>query len=180
MSPNPSDMNMVKKIKPKGYYVYRILGVLNNLIAILFLFSVIANISVMGFFSSILVPLFLSVCLLIYTNLTMVFAKRVLAGHQSLKVKWMDWIRVNAYVTIGYAAILLLSMSTFLFNQQLSMKVMQMLRAQNSKITLLQLQEVAGFLLVCALSLIVHVLFTFWYLKTYQSYFNGDESQQLG
>ena len=166
-------MDIINKVKPKGYFIYRILGALNNIIAILFLFSVIANLSAMGFFSSLLIPLFLSVCLLIYTNLTMVFARRVLAQQLPLKTKWLDWIRVNAYVTIGYAAILLFSMSAFLFNHQVSAAVVQI-----SKFPFAQLQKVAEFLLVCAISLIIHVFFTFRYLKIYRSFFNEDATPQ--
>lgn len=150
----------------KKYLFYRILGSIDNFIAIFFLFVMLLNFAAMGFNTALLLPLFISLSILLYTNFAAVFARHVMVKGNFLRHKIKEWIKVNAYVTIIYAVLVILLISWSLAEGGVIEKLSETVQVPGS--TIHQLMFVIMF---CMVLLAVHVVMTFRYLKQFQDHF---------
>lgn len=156
----------------KKYLFYRILGSIDNFIAIFFLFVMLLNFAAMGFNTALLLPLFISLSILLYTNFAAVFARHVMVKGNFLRYKIKEWIKVNAYVTIIYAILVIVLISWSLADGTVIEKLTETVQVPASTV-----HQLMVIILVCMLLLAVHVVMTFRYLKQFQDRFRrpGDE-----
>lgn len=169
-------MNDMKNERPLNqYWPYRILGIIDNFIAILFLFMILVNFAAMGFNSTLLLYLFISLAVLIYTNLTAVFARHVMVRGNYIRMKIKDWIKVNAFVTILFAGITSATMVWALLNDAFIEKVISNYATEVPGDTLRSmLYGIIFFLLICMVLLVVHVIMTFRYLRRFDDRFKNE------
>jgi hypothetical protein len=156
--------------KKKMYLGYRILGTVDNVIAILFLFALLINFAAMGFNASLLLPVFISLSILLYTNLTAVFARYVMVRGLFLRYRLKDWIKVNAYVTIIYAAFVILVMLWALLEGTTLQRVSSSMGVPENL-----MHNAILILMGCMALLIIHVVLTFRYLKEFADSFKEQE-----
>lgn len=156
--------------KKKKYLFYRILGSIDNLIAILLLFSILILFAAMGFNPKLLLPVFMALCMLLYTNLTAVFARYVMVKGNFLRTRLKDWIKVNAMVTLLFAGVVIGILSWRLIDQQMLREV-----SASSQVPEKFLKASMWALMGCMGLLGVHVLMTFRYLKQFNPYFQDPE-----
>lgn len=163
-------MIMEQEIK-KQYWGYRILGMIDTFIAILFLFVVLVNFGVMGFSTSLLLPIFISLSVLLYVNLATVFTRYVMLKGNFLRFKLREWIKVNAYVTLCYSVLVIIlvawKLNDLKFLEEVSKTV-------NVPVSLLV--NVCIFFILCMALLAVHVLLTFRYLREFADHFRDPEN----
>lgn len=152
--------------KKNQYWVYRLLGIVDTFIAVLFLFVVLINFAAMGFVTSLLLPVFISLSVLLYVNLATVFARYVMVKGNFLRASLKEWIKVNAYVTIIYAVVVMLILSWKLNDQHFLKQVSATVDVPQNLLV-----NVCVFFIVCMGLLAVHVLMTFRYLKQFRDHF---------
>jgi len=161
----------------KKYLFYRILGFVNNFVAVFFLFVTLMSFAAAGFQSSILLYLFIFLAILIYTNLTTVFARHVMVKGNHMRNKLKDWIRVNAIVALLFGGFMIISILYVLLDQTFVQRVVDFYSGMEG-VTEDMIQQmiptvkaiIVGFG-VCMLVLIVHVFMTFRYLRQFKDYF---------
>jgi hypothetical protein len=156
--------------KKKKYWAYRILGNIDNFIAILFLFAIMVNFAAMGFNLSLLLPVFISFSVLLYTNLSAVFARYVMVKGNFLRYRLKDWIKVNAYVTVIYAAFMICAMLWALIDNTSIQRISSTMDVPENL-----LQNAIYILMICMILLIIHVILTFHYLKEFNDHFRDPE-----
>lgn len=157
----------------KQYWGYRILGIVDTFIAILFLFVVLINFGVMGFSTSLLLPIFISLSVLLYVNLATVFTRYVMLKGNFLRYKLREWIKVNAYVTLCYAVLVIVVVTWKLGDAHFLGEVS---KAVNVPVSLLV--NVCIFFDICMALLAIHVLLTFRYLREFADYFRDPETPE--
>lgn len=160
---------MEQEIK-KQFWGYRLLGIIDTFIAVLFLFVVLINFAVMGFSTSLLLPVFISLSVLLYVNLATVFARYVMVKGGYIRYRLKDWIKVNAYVTLTYAILVIILISWKLNDARFLKEVST---AVNVPVSLLV--NVCIFFVVCMALLALHVLLTLRYLRRFADHFRDPE-----
>lgn len=163
-----SDIN--KKSPAKKFLFYRILGSIDNFIAILFLFIMLLNFAAMGFNTMLLLPLFIAISILLYTNFSALFARHIMVRGNFLRYKIKDWIKVNAYVTIIYALLVILLTIWSLMEGSVVKNLSDTLQVPASMI-----HQLLFVILLCMALLAIHVIMTFRYLKVFNDYFRHPE-----
>ncbi|GAA4304105.1 hypothetical protein [Compostibacter hankyongensis] len=156
-----------------GFWTYRILGIFNNFIAVLFLFGVMVNFGIAGFQPSLLLPLFIAFSILLYTNLSVVFARQVLQARKYLRTRLKDWIRVNAYVTLIYSVFQFLLLLVVLTGSNVLETMGERLGMSVGTV-----RGVALFCMASSVLLGVHVVLSFRYLRRYGAYFQDPPAEQ--
>lgn len=169
-------MNDIKNDQPGNqYWPYRILGIVDNFIAVLFLFLVLINFAASGFQASLLLYVFISLAVLIYTNLAAVFARHVMVRKNFLRPKLKDWIKVNAIVTILYACITLAMLIWLMINGTQIQKVIDNYTKEvPAEMMKNAIYGAIYFSIVCMGLLIIHVIMTFRYLRQYKDHFRNE------
>lgn len=155
----------------KQYWGYRLLGMVDTFIAILFLFVVLINFGVTGFNTSLLLPIFISLSVLLYVNLATVFTRYVMLKGNILRARIKDWIKVNAYVTLAYAVLVILLLSWKLNDTHFLTEI-----SQTVNVPVSLLVNVCIFFMICMALLAIHVALTFRYLRQFASYFRDPEN----
>lgn len=150
----------------KKYLFYRLLGSIDNFIAIFFLFVMLLNFATMGFNTMLLLPLFVSVSILLYTNFAAVFARHVMVKGNFMRYKIKEWIKVNAYVTIIYAGLVML---VILWSLTEGTAIHTL--SENLQIPVTVIHELLLVILVCMALLATHVIMTFRYIKQFGDHF---------
>lgn len=156
--------------KKKKYLFYRILGSVDNLIAILILFSILIFFAAMGFNPKLLLVVFMALCMLLYTNLTAVFARYVMVKGNFLRYRLKDWIKVNAVVTILFAGIVTGILTWRLVDQDMLHEVSAMSQVPERFLKASMLT-----LMGCMALLGIHVIMTFRYLRQFSHHFKDQE-----
>ena len=167
----------------KKYLLYRILGFVNNFIAIFFLFITIMSFAAVGFQSSLLLYLFIFLAILIYTNLTAVFARHVMVRGNYLRSRLKDWIKVNAFVALLFGVFMVASIVFVLVDQAFIQKITEMYAGMEGvtedmiRQMVPMIKGVVIFFGICMLMLVLHVILTFRYLKHFERYFRNETEQ---
>lgn len=123
-----------------------------------------------GFDPKLLFALFIWFSVLLYTNLSAVFGRHVMAKGNFLRYRLKEWIKVNAYVTIVYAIIVLGLMGFALIKRSVVAEISHV-----TTIPELWLYNVIFIFIGCMILLIIHVLLTFHYLKKFEDRFKDPE-----
>lgn len=154
----------------KQYWFYRILGIVDNFISILFLFSVLVNFVAMGFHPYLLFYVFVAFSVLVYTNLTAVFARHVMVRGNFLRLRLRDWIRVNAFVTIIFSGFMTLMLTIVLLKPAYVEAISEQVSFPAASI-----RHGMMALWVCMVLLAIHVIMTFRYLRLFRDAFRDQE-----
>lgn len=163
----------MERQRQKQYWTYRIIGSIDNFIAILFLFGIIVSFMATGFNPELLFALFIWLSVLLYTNLSAVFARHVMAKGNSIRYKLKEWIKVNAYVTIIYAILVIGVICYGLIEKSYIEQV-----SKTTSVPLYLLYNVIFIFIACMGLLIIHVLLTFHYLKEFNDRFKDPDQQE--
>jgi len=103
----------------KGFRGYRILGIILNGIALFFLLDILFSFGALGFQPSMLLVLFVVICMLIYTNLSIVFGRLVLRNGLDIAPKVRDWLRVNSIICFAGTSLMALVLLVSLLSPKL-------------------------------------------------------------
>lgn len=154
--------------KQPGFWGYRILGIVNLFVSVLFMFSAVVNLLMLGFDPKVVLIFFIAFAFLAYSNLTSVFARQVLVGRKPLSHRIRDWIRVNSIVTLVCSGIGSVLFVSALLNWSV---VEQYIKENNIPLPQNFFLGALIFFTVSSILLLIHSLFTFKYLRQYGEYF---------
>jgi formate-dependent nitrite reductase membrane component NrfD len=145
---------------------YLLLGIFNSLFAVTFLLDVALNFATSGFYLALLLPLFIGFASFLYVFLSLLFGYQVLVKKQKIKGNFKDWVKVNALVAIIYATLQLVSLVIVLATPALVQKM-----SLEYKMTTSFFYSMGIILMVCSVTIILHVLMTFRAFRLNRSYF---------
>lgn len=150
---------------------YRILGVLLNFIA--FLLAISLLFSLPAIFSSPLNMLstFMSICIVLYAWFTSRFSRDVLLQKKPVKAKLRDWIRVNGIVALIYGILGSIASIALLAVPSLNAELLKNLPS-GMPVEEGDLANLFIVMLVFSLILVVHVIFSFWFMRINRAYFS--------
>jgi len=167
----------------KKYLFYRILGGINNFVAIFFLFLTLMSFATIGLQSSLLLYFFVFIAILIYTNLTTVFARHVLVRGNYIRRRIKDWIRVNAIVALLFSGFMIVSI-LYVLNNHIFIEKMTELYSGMEGVTDEMIQQaipvargILIFFLLCMVILIIHVILSFRYIKRFADKFKDQDER---
>lgn len=156
-------------------YIFLPIAALFGLMTIVMLLIVLAN-------PVTLLPVFMFACVVIYIFSSFIFLQKGMIGGRMCKASLREWIKVNAYVSIGFAVLSLTQSISGLFNSATIQAFMQDASTMQKKIPTLStnffiniFKGVLYFMLVFSTLLIVHILHTFKLLKVFSSMFQSKE-----
>jgi vacuolar-type H+-ATPase subunit I/STV1 len=156
--------------------LYRILGIIINLVGFLLAISLIVIIPVFITVPVLWLPLFIIAAVVLYTWFSNKFRQRVLVRKEVVRHSLRDWIKVNGYVTIAFSILNITSILSFIRNpasyieatkeltKQFGQQVGQNFRAENMYI-------ISIAMLVYLIALFAHVLWTFTLIKKHEDFF---------
>jgi len=158
--------------------IYRIFSFLLLPIAVLFGTAVLLLLTTAMSNPAILFPIFLIACIAIYSFTSLSFLMKGIDGKKPLRKSLKDWIRVNAFASIVFALLMISQCILFLMHpemlQQLSEQAKQM---QGGDLNMSEagvenyLRITSYFFLAYAIILLLHILMSFQYLKSYNYLF---------
>ena len=129
-----------------------------------------------------LLPLFLIACIAIYSFASLRFLIKGIDGNKYLGKSSKDLLKVNAFVSVFFAVLMISQCIVFLLHPEMLLQVAA--QAKQNTGTDLKLSDVSlenylrtmsYFFLVYALVLSTHILISFQYLKQYNFLFQRDE-----
>jgi len=129
-----------------------------------------------------LFPLFMIACIAIYSFAALRFLIKGIDGKKYLSKSFKDWLKVNAFVSIVFAVLMMSECFVFIFHpsmlQQLMNEQMKITATSinlNSNDVFRYLQVITYFFLAYAIVLFVHVLLSLYYTKLYNYLFQNGE-----
>jgi hypothetical protein len=153
--------------------VYRITGIIVSLFSYLLLFSGLTALFQVGAQGMVLLGVFLAACLVIYSILSGMFARLVLMLGQPIRYSLKDWIKVNAYVSILFSGLALISMVIVVSNpaqlQTLTQQYPAEMRPTPAQLTQ-ALALLKGLLVICALTF-AHCIWTLRLVRKFREFF---------
>ena len=165
--------------------IYRVLTFLLIPVAVLFGVCILILISAAVANPAILIPLFLMACITIYTFAALSFLIKGVDGQKQLKNTLRELLRVNAFISIAFALLLISECIILITHPEMTQSLMQ--QAKQNTNTELKLDDAAisyymritsYFFLVYALVLSVHILLSFQYMKQYNYLFVNAENDR--
>lgn len=131
---------------------------------------------------AVLLPVFAIACIVIYMFTASSFLQKGILGGRACRASLRDWIRVNAFVSIAFAGLVVIEYLTLLTNKTIAGEVVkQAMQQQNipPDMTAAQLEQaLLTFLLlffIFSVLLIAHILISFRLLKHYSYLFSDNE-----
>ncbi|MBI2730033.1 MAG: hypothetical protein HYX40_04665 [Sphingobacteriales bacterium] len=152
-------------------------AVIFGILAFFMLFVALAN-------PALLFPVFMMVGFTIYTICSTIFLFRGIINNQPCKSSLKDWIKVNGYVSSAMGVMTLLNTITLMNTSKAELRkyVDQMLAMQTSKPAgfdadafIKMMSTMSWGLLGFAVILIIHLVYTFSFLKKYQHLFGNTQ-----
>lgn len=162
--------------------IYRVFSFLLMPVAVLFSVCILILISPAFSNPALLLPLFLIACIVIYSFTSLNFLIKGIDGQKQLKKSSKDLLRINAFISIGFALLLISECIVYVMHPEIAQNVMQQAKqnaaAANLKIDdatfLNYLRITSYFFLVYAVVLAVHIMFSFQYMKQYNYLFRNE------
>lgn len=153
-------------------YFLLVVAVILGIAALFTLLIALAN-------PALLISVFVVVAVVLYSVSSFLFLHNGIDGKQKLKSKLRDFVRVNAYVSIVFAAMnIIQSLVVIIDPSALTTAVNEFAAAQQTAspiptVLFLKIMKVAmWFLLIYAVALAYHISATFRYLKQYAGLFD--------
>ncbi len=148
------------------------IGALLGLICLIGLLVAIGN-------PSILLPLSLLICTVIYIISSFIFLQNGLIGGRKCSTSLKDWIKVNAYVSLFFASMSVVQFITLIFHPTLlqqfidqSMAMQKSLPPDAAALMPKLLKGVMYFFLTFGVILMAHIALSLNFLKQYTSMFD--------
>jgi hypothetical protein len=152
--------------------LYRIIGIVVSLFSYLLIFASLSALLTIGPQTMVLLGLFISASMVIYSVLSNRFARSVLVLAQPLRYALKDWIKVNDYVTLVFCAISLASSLSVVVNpSQIQTILNQYPENVRPAVSVEQLKAVMGGLLVVSGLTLVHSIWTLSLVRRYKEFF---------
>ena len=148
--------------------LYRILGLIINSMAMLITISLVFSIRLFVSSPVTLLSAFLMVALILYSWYSSRFYREVLQQQKTVKPGLKDMVRVNGIVTLIFSSLVVLNVLILLGNPALFTESIKGYGVE------MPLKNVTGFfyaMLIYALILLVHVIWTFRLLRKNNNYF---------
>ena len=163
--------------------IYRILSFLLVPMAILFAMGVLLFLSTAFANPALLFPLFLIACIAIYSFASLNFLIKGIDGKKNLKKSSKDWIKVNAIVGIVFPLLMIIECVVFLMHPEMMQDVVSQTKQNagtNFKLSEADFENyfriTSYFFLAYAITLCIHIIMSFQYLKTYNYLFQGEKN----
>ena len=150
-------------------------SVIFGLLAVVMFFVALAN-------PVLLFPVFMMVGFTIYTICSTVFLFKGITNNKPCKPSLKDWVKVNGYVSSAMGVMTLINTITLMntSKQELRKYAAQMLAIQTAKpqgfnadMFVQMMSAMSWGLLAFSIILVIHLLYTFTFLKKYQHLFGN-------
>jgi hypothetical protein len=158
--------------------IYRLLSFLLAPIAVLFSISALFLIGTALSNPALLFPLFLIICIAIYSFASLHFLIKGIDGRKYLGRSSKEWLKVNAYACIIFALIIISEFVVFILHPEMLQQIItQAKQSADAGLTLNEndfqnfASKILYILLAYALLLSVHVLISFQYIRQYNFLF---------
>jgi hypothetical protein len=148
--------------------LYRILGFFINTMAVLLFISLISSFGILLSSAATLLPAFMLIATILYSFFSYKFHRQVLQQQQTVSKKLRDWVRVNGIVAIVFSVQIFLGVTVLLKKPEVYSETMSKFGMQ---VSLNAVQGFFIFMLVYAIALLVHILWTFALMKKNESSF---------
>lgn len=113
---------------------------------------------------------FMIVSIILYTWFSNKFSRQVLQLQKPVNLKLRDWIKVNAIVATIYSSMVIFAISFLLLNPKVTAELMKNL-PPNIPVQLEDFKRLFIFMIVYASFLLIHIIWTFYYIKKYKTFF---------
>lgn len=150
------------------YPVYRLLSFIINSIAFLLAVSVIFSIPLLFSSSATMLSAFIMVAVILYSWFSFQFRRQVLQKREVVKHALKDWVRVNGIVTLIFSFMTIISVTSLLQNPQ---SFTSALKGIGLEVPLKSITGLFYGMLIYAVLLFVHILWTFSLIKKNREYF---------
>ena len=154
--------------------IYRLLSFLLAPIAVLFSISALLLIGTALSNPAMLFPLFLIICIAIYSFASLHFLIKGIDGSKYLGKSSKDWLKVNAYACIIFILIIISEFVVFMLHPEILQQIITQAKQNADTSLTINENDFQGFaskilyiLLAYALVLSAHVLMSFQYIKQY-------------
>jgi len=163
--------------------IYRVFSFLLLPIGILFSMGVLLFIRAAFANPAMFFPLFLMICIAIYTFASLNFLIRGIDGKKFLGKSSKDWLKVNAIVSILFALLMISQCVIFLLHPEMLTDIVAQAKENAGPDFKMSeasfenyLRITSYFFLVYALVLFVHIIMSFLYLKKYNYLFQDNKN----
>jgi hypothetical protein len=148
--------------------IYRILSIIINTVALLLTISLVFSIPMLVSSPITLLSAFLMVAVVLYSWFSSKFYRQVLLQQKVVSHKLRDWVRVNGFVCIVFSVITFLNV---LFLIKTPGLFTQTIQNYGVEVPISKANSFLYIMLVYAIVLFVHVIWTFGLLKKNKDYF---------
>ena len=168
--------------------IYRILSYLLLFVALISSFNLLASLIIALANPSILLQVFLSATIVLYSFSSFAFLKRGIDGGNKLKNGLKDFIKVNGYVAAVLSLLMIIAGAAAILSPELLKKASEMMPAMpgNNEISKSDfsslLKRLVWFMLIYGIILLIHIQITFRLLKQYAHLFDakaGDNNRDF-
>ncbi len=149
---------------------YRIISIFINAVGLMLAISLVFSLPMLLTSPLNLLSAFMIICIVLYTWFSSKFSRNVLQLQKQVNQTLRDWIRVNGIVAIVYSSLVILCVTFLLFNPQLTAELQKNL-PENFAVQEGDFKTLFVFMLAYASLLLVHILFTFFYMKKNRQFF---------
>lgn len=164
--------------------VYRILSFLLLPIAVLFSISCLLLITTAFANPTMLLPLFIIVCVVIYSFASLNFLLKGIDRQKFLGKSAKDWLRVNAIVSAIFAVLMISQCTIVIMHPEMLHSIIAQAKLNAGSQLKLNSDEIVQYMrnccyifLVYAIILFVHVLFSFQLMRSYSFLFQHQDQQ---
>jgi hypothetical protein len=162
--------------------IYRVFSFLILPMAVLFSISVMVFLRAAFANPAMLFPLFLIACIAIYTFASLNFLIKGIDGKKFLGRSSKEWLKVNAFISFIFGVLMIVQCTVILKNPDMLQNLATQAR-QNagdelkiSDADFINYLRITSYLfLAYAIVLIIHVFFTFQYIKLYNYLFKSEQ-----
>jgi hypothetical protein len=148
--------------------IYRLLSFLINFIAIMLAISLLFSIPML--FSSPITMLsgFMMIAVILYSWFSFQFRQRVLQQHKTVRHNLRDWVKVNGIVTLIFSFMIFIGVLPLLQNPQ---SFADALKGMGFDLPLKSMTSFFYGMLIYAIILAIHILWTFSLIKKHEEFF---------
>lgn len=148
--------------------IYRLISLIINFIATLLAVSLVFSIPMLFSSPITMLSAFMMIAVILYSWFSFQFRRQVLQKQQTVRHTLRDWVRVNGIVTLVFSFLTIISVLPLLQNPQSFTDALKGMGFD------MPLKSITGFfygMLVYAIALFVHILWTFALMKKHEEFF---------
>lgn len=157
--------------------VYRLLTIIINIFSAFVALMVLIMLPMAIASPALLLPVFMLVCIVLYSWYSNRFRQQVLIKQQMVKKSLKDWVKVNGYVSLVFSFLNISSSIAILRNPSLIMNsynemVKQFGTTMQRPVQTATITTASVIMLIWVVALAIHVLWTFALIKKNEAYFD--------